>query len=106
MIKKFIRMFFKTIEETTVLPPSTDELIDGQAFKIKHYPLTKPVQLCARDKLIVTVHDRESKEDFIVEEEIESSIYVDTVSTIRFNDALGYKHAIGAIFGQKNKEKV
>lgn len=106
MIKEFLKKFFKQVEETPVLPLSEDELVEGQAFKIKHYSLSCSKYFSPKDLLTITIYDTESNEEFKVQEEIESSIYVDTVSTIRFNDALGYKHAIGAIFGQKNKEKV
>jgi hypothetical protein len=27
---------------------------------------------------------------------------IDTISVMRFNDALGYKNAVGAVFGQRD----
>lgn len=102
MIKKFIKRFFKQVEETPVLPPSEDELVDGQAFKIKHYPLKYPLHARSNDTLTITINLPSEGVDVVVEEKIGEPMYIDTISTVRFNDSLGYKHAIGALFGQRN----
>lgn len=101
MIKKFIKKFFKRVEYTPILPPSEDELVDGQAFKIKHYPLDRPMYLRPHDTLNVRLQILSEGVDETVTEKIGASMCIDTISTVRFNDALGYKHAIGALFGQR-----
>jgi len=97
--------FFRRVEATPVPEkPDDSELVDGKAFTIKHYPLERPIYCCSADTLIATINEN-GKEIAKVEEPINMTVMVDTISTIRLNDALGYKHAFGAIFGQRNKKE-
>lgn len=102
MISKFIRHFFNRVESTPVPEPTVTELVDGQAFKIKYYPMECPVYAMPGDKLYASVtEDGELIKK--VEEDVSTSMTVDTIAIIRFNDALGFKHAIGAVFGERRK---
>jgi hypothetical protein len=99
---KFRRRFFAEVEATPVAEPAPEELVDGKAFTIKHYSTMCTHYLVPNDVLRATIsEDGEVLEQ--VEETINRSMTVDTISTLRFNDALGYKHAIGVLFGERKK---
>lgn len=100
-IATYISNFFRRIEETPILPPEQEELVEGQAFTIKHYPVSPPRYVHEDDILNISILENRTKVAE-VSEKINCNLKIDTISTLRFNDALGYKHAIGALFGQRN----
>ena len=100
-IVDYISSFFKRVEAVPEQYPSVDDLVDGRAFAIKHYPLHNPVHLAPKDTITATISEV-GKEIGKFSEPINMELTVDTVSIFRFNDALGYKCGVGAVFGQRN----
>jgi hypothetical protein len=100
-IVDYISSFFKRVEAVPEQYPSVDDLVDGRAFAIKHYPLTHPVNVAPKDTLTASISEHGKKiAEFV--EPINMTMTIDTCSVFRFNDALGYKCGVGAIFGQRN----
>lgn len=93
--------FFRRVEAVRIKEPSAEELIDGQAFAIKHYKMKHPVVLVAGDTITGSItEDHEPVAS--VTEAVDRTMRVNTISSIRFNDSLGFKHAVGIIFGERN----
>ena len=101
-IKNYIRQFFKTVAETPVPLPAQTELIDGRALVIQHYPLTHAQNVESGDLIKGQIIENRT---IIaeVQEEIGAPMHIDTISVLRFNDALGFKNAVGAVFGERKK---
>jgi hypothetical protein len=100
MISKFIERFFKRVEETPIIPPTEDELVDGKAFRIRHYPLDRPIPVDPTSIIQGSVYEGN---ELILQktERVGVSMTVNTISMVRFNDSLGYKNAVGVIFGER-----
>lgn len=98
--QKFKKRFFKQVEAIPEQQPSVTELVDGRAFAIKHYPMSFPVTVIPNDTLTASISENGEKiAEFV--EPINMNMTINTCSVFRFNDALGYKNAIGAIFGER-----
>ena len=98
---EYIKNFFSNVEATPNKPVEAHELVDGKAFTIKHYPLQRTMSVRPADRINATL--REDHEVIAeVSEPINQTMTIDTISTFRFNDSLGFKHAVGVIFGQRN----
>ena len=97
---RYLKKFFDTSKAAKEEPIEEHHLIDGKAFAIKHYPLANPCLAASGDTIRAAVRENGEviKE---VEEPITQALSINTISLFRFNDALGYKHAIGAIFGER-----
>lgn len=101
-IATYIKNFFERVESTPIPKPTADELIDGKAFAIKHYLLDNgPFYATANDTLITANICEGRNTLFSVKEKINQTMIINSVSIVRFNDALGYKNAVGAIFGER-----
>lgn len=101
-IAAFIRRFFAAVEATPCPGPSPEELVDGKAFKIKHYPLKAPIHAMSSDTINASIEE-DGNVIAQVSEPIHKTMTIDTISMVRFNDALGYKHAVGALFRERKK---
>jgi hypothetical protein len=100
LFEYFKSRFFKRVEETTVQEPTEEELVEKCAFKFKHYPLKYPLAVMSGDMIRASI--TEGGETIAqIEEPMNITMTVNTISVVRFNDALGYKNAVGAVFGER-----
>jgi len=99
-LRRFLDHFFSRVSSVPVPEPSADELIDGKAFAIRHYPLEAPIYTGDFSELRAWILEN-GERIADIREPVSVAMRIDTISTIRFNDALGFKHAVGALFGER-----
>ena len=89
-------------EDVMHLPTEDAEcMIDGKAVSINYYPLANPVEARADDKMRCSVN-RSNGETEMIEADINMAMRVDTIGVFRVQDALGFRSAIGGVFGERN----
>lgn len=104
LIEKYKTKFFGNVESVVVEEPKTGELLNGKAFDIRYFSLGETIRLHPEDSLRLTYTPRpaEPKENaFVVKEQTGLYIDVTHAAIFRFKDALGFKNAIGAVFGER-----
>lgn len=101
-ILDYINSFFHSVESVpeAECQPYEYELVNGKALEIRHYPQKRTMVVCPGDSITATI--TEGNEVIAkVTEPIDKTMLVDTIRTLRFNDSIGYKHAVGVLFGQR-----
>lgn len=105
-LKKYLSRFFCRARSVPAheLRPYKEELVEGCAFKIKHYPLKRAYHVMPGDTMNCTIREY-GEEIERVEEPMTEAMLVNTIAVVRFNDSLGFKRAVGAIFGERSKDE-
>ena len=85
-------------EDVMSIPPEDAKcMLNGKAFEIKYHPLKAPRHCVATDEIVCNIDGEE-----VARETIAQPMTIDTVATYRVKDALGFKHGVGAVFGERS----
>ena len=73
---------------------------EGARFELTHNALKKPVFITPEDTLKVTIYEGGSPVDELYEK-FGVSMQINTISILRFKDALGFKECVGVLIGER-----